>query len=307
MGPQLKVACIGEAMVELALDAGRPECAHVGFAGDTLNTAIYLKRSAPELDVSYVTRLGRDAFSAQMTDFIENEQIRTDAISFSDTRTPGLYAITTDAAGERSFAYWRGQSAARDLFSCEDGMSFAALEGFDILYFSAITLAILSPQVRAGLADWLVTYRRQTGGRVVFDSNFRPALWSDGQQARDTISEFWRLTDIALPSIDDEMAIFADQDEAGVLARLAGYGIKAGALKRGDQGPVSLSDEAAGGPFRAATKVVDTTAAGDSFNGGYLGAILTGASQKSALVAGHDLAAKVVGVKGAILPRNAKP
>ena len=44
------VACIGECMVELSLPREPGGAARVGFAGDTANAAIYLKRSAPEVD-----------------------------------------------------------------------------------------------------------------------------------------------------------------------------------------------------------------------------------------------------------------
>jgi 2-dehydro-3-deoxygluconokinase len=48
--------------------------------------------------------------------------------------------------------------------------------------------------------------------------------------------------------------------------------------------------------------VVDTTAAGDSFNGAYLAAWLAGAAQAEALMAGHACARHVVQVRGAIVP-----
>jgi 2-dehydro-3-deoxygluconokinase len=51
------------------------------------------------------------------------------------------------------------------------------------------------------------------------------------------------------------------------------------------------------------TEVLDTTAAGDSFNGGYLGALLSGKGQVAALEAGHVLAARVVQYRGAIIPK----
>lgn len=297
----MKIACVGEAMVELSLEASG-ETARVGFAGDTLNTAIYLKRAAPDLDVSYVTRLGRDAFSNRMLDFIRAEEISTHAVSVSGTRRPGLYAITTDAEGERSFTYWRENSAARDLFQDGGSMSFDVLSGFDVVYFSAISLAILPQPVRSQFLEWLAAYR-QRGGRVGFDSNYRPALWEDAVTSRDMIGKAWALTDIALPSVDDEMAAFGDRDTNAVLSRLRGCGVTLGALKCGAGGPVSLGEQVAQA-YDPATKVIDTTAAGDSFNAGYLAALLTGDSQAKALMAGHQLASRVIGIKGAIAPRH---
>jgi 2-dehydro-3-deoxygluconokinase len=51
--------------------------------------------------------------------------------------------------------------------------------------------------------------------------------------------------------------------------------------------------------------VVDTTAAGDSFNGAYLAALLAGGSEADCLAGGHAMAAKVIGHPGAIIPRDA--
>ena len=296
----MKVACIGEAMVELAMDPAG-DTARVGFAGDTLNTAIYLKRAAPALDVTYVTRLGRDAFSTRMLDFIAAENLSTADIEISQTRQVGLYAITTDAAGERSFTYWRDRSAAREMFQTGKTTSFEALKKYDLLYLSAITLAILPEPVRADLIDFLLGYRG-TGGKVAFDSNYRPALWPDPATARRTIHRMWQTCDIALPSIDDEIAAFGESTESEVLIRLNTCGVSAGALKRGPSGPLSLGAPVLAS-YATARNVIDTTAAGDSFNGGYLGALLTGASQAEALQAGHALAAQVVGFQGAIVPQ----
>jgi 2-dehydro-3-deoxygluconokinase len=48
--------------------------------------------------------------------------------------------------------------------------------------------------------------------------------------------------------------------------------------------------------------VVDTTAAGDAFNGGYLAARLRGAEPQAAAREGNALAAEVVAAPGALLP-----
>lgn len=291
----MKVAAIGEAMIELSMDG---DMAAVGVAGDTLNSAIYLKRSAPELEVDYVTRLGTEPFSAKIRDFITAQGVGTRAIESDANGTPGLYAITTDSSGERSFTYWRDSAVARSVFSTPDGPDFSVLEGYDVVYLSGISLAILPEQTRVALMGWLGAFRAK-GGRVVYDSNYRPRLWQDKATAQAVNQAMWALSDIALPSIDDEQAI-TDESADAVAARFVALG-KTGALKRGPSGPLCLATGTVG-DYAPAGRVVDTTAAGDSFNGAYLGAVLSGLDQAAALQAGHDLASRVVGHKGAILP-----
>jgi len=285
-----RVACIGEAMVEVALTSAA--AAQVGVAGDTLNTAIYLKRCAPELHVDYITKLGDDPFSDRIAAFIASEEIGTDAIAREAGGSPGLYAITTDAQGERTFTYWRSDAAARRLF--DDG-DFSVLQDYDLLYMSGISLAILPHNVRLRL----LTYISENGLRLAYDSNHRPRLWEDEATARTVNRQAWRAARIALPSRDDEMALHG-QSAQDVEARFLELGTQ-GALKRGEAGPLSLGADQVEQSYPEAPTVIDTTAAGDSFNGGYLAAHLTGATQAQALLAGHSLAAQVVGQRGAII------
>ncbi len=203
-------------------------------------------------------------------------------------------------AGERSFTYWRSVSAARTLFLPPCRVTPASLSDFGLIYLSGITLAVLEPRARADLRDFLKAHRAR-GGRVAFDSNYRPRLWPDAGAAREAMAAFWRLTDIALPSVDDEIALWGDDGEAAVLARLAGLGVSSGALKRGAEGPLAIGWEGRLPEFPR-VKPVDTTAAGDSFNGGYLAALLDGAAPPEALAAGHALACRVVLHPGAIMP-----
>ena len=285
-----RVACIGEAMVELSMNGSQ---AVVGVAGDTLNTAIYLKRMAPDLDVDYLTALGDDPFSDRIVDAIAAESIGTGHVARLKDGSPGLYAITTDDAGERTFTYWRSASAARKLFADGD---FSVLDNFDFLYLSAISLAILPQHVKLALLNYL----EGSEHRVAFDSNYRPRLWENAEVAREVTGGYWARADIALPSIDDEMALFEETADA-VRARWQ-RSAATGALKQGAQGPMSIGAHVEQ-EYEAVARVVDTTAAGDSFNGGYLAALLGGSSQAEALRAGHDLAAKVVQHRGAIVPR----
>ncbi len=305
-----RIACFGEAMAELMLGRSDTSSAALGFAGDTLNTAIYLRRLLGDsADVSFVSALGHDSLSKRTLNFINAECIKTDRIVIHPERSIGLYAIETDEAGERTFSYWRGQSAARTLFCVDDEPDFSVLAGFDVLCFSAITLAVLPNRIRQALISELSRLRTQHGVRVVFDSNYRPALWESVDIAQESVAAAWRVTDIALPSIDDEQALFGDENEEHVLARLHSYGIQQGALKRGELGPKALGphQQTAGSTptqFPAAESIVDTTAAGDSFNAGFLSALLSGAAIDQAMLAGHNCSLRVIANSGAIIPKH---
>jgi 2-dehydro-3-deoxygluconokinase len=135
---------------------------------------------------------------------------------------------------------------------------------------------------------------------VIFDSNYRAHLWEDRATAQKIIAAFWQRADIALPSIDDEMDVFGETETQ--IAQRFFTQAKSGALKRGARGPLSLG-EPVDAQYEPVTEVLDTTAAGDSFNGGYLGALLAGKGQAAALQAGHAMAARVVQFRGAIIPK----
>jgi 2-dehydro-3-deoxygluconokinase len=97
------------------------------------------------------------------------------------------------------------------------------------------------------------------------------------------------------------MHIFNDADASDVIARLCKHGPRVGALKQGHLGPYDL-EQGTAQTYGGAKNVVDSTAAGDSFNAGFLAGYIAGASVGERLIQAHDLAAQVVQHRGAILP-----
>ncbi|MEM9734031.1 MAG: sugar kinase [Pseudomonadota bacterium] len=282
----IDLLCIGEVMGEIRHDATGFA---MGYAGDTFNTAYYAHQAGAE--THYFTRVGRDPLSDGLVAWMEDHGLTTEHVQRDDACNIGLYAVATDQKGERSFSYWRDQSAARLMFTDEETLPDARC-----IYVSGITLAILMPDARRRLMEQLAA----SDALIAFDSNYRPALWEDAQTARQTIAKMWSLAHIALPSIDDEMALYGEDDEQAVAERFRQKAWQACAIKRGDRGPVSLTLPEA--DFPASAYVVDTTAAGDSFNGAYLAAYLRGQSEEDCLMAGHTMARHVVGHSGAIVP-----
>jgi 2-dehydro-3-deoxygluconokinase len=294
-----RVLAIGECMVELApigADSYRR-----GFAGDTYNFAWYARRLLPpEWQVGYCSWIGSDAVSEQMRSAMEEAGIGTAAIRRSATRTVGLYMIEL-RDGERSFIYWRDRSAARLLASDPDWLR-AQIVGADLVLFSGITLAIVEAQDRPALLAALGEARRR-GTRVAFDSNIRRRLWASEAEMRDALAAAAAVADVVLPSFDDESAAWGDADPAATIARFRAAGAGSVVVKNGsaailawdaEEGEIEFSPP----PVRA----VDTTAAGDSFNAGYLAARLAGQPLAEAVAAGSRLAARVIQHPGALVP-----
>jgi 2-dehydro-3-deoxygluconokinase len=308
----LRIACIGECMIELSETAGDGAAAgrmQRTFGGDTLNTAVYLARclkpaqKQPADEVHYVTALGDDPFSAEMLAAWEREGVGTGLVFRLPGRLPGLYIIRTDAAGERSFHYWRSAAAARELFRAEQAETLAAeLGGFDLVYLSAITLGILDAESRQRLFALLESLRH-SGCRIAFDSNYRSRLWASRAEAQAAVCRVLDLASLALPTFEDEAALFGDADPAATAGRLHGLGLEEVVVKCGSEPClVSQPGRQAWVPGETVARPVDTTAAGDSFNAAYLAARLTGATPEAAAAAGHRLAARVIAAKGAIVP-----
>lgn len=288
-------------MVEVARTGDRD--ARIGVAGDTFNTSVYLSRALGPGRVSYVTALGTDQQSDRILEALHAEGLDTTHVARLSRLMPGLYLIDTDTNGERSFSYWRSTSAARQMFGAESNLTPRFLDGFDTLDLSGISIAILDPVARDRLAEALTRFRKR-GGRVAFDSNYRPILWPDVATARTEVARFIALTDIAFPSQDDELALFGDSGVEAILERYEHAGIRQGALKCGSAGAISLDGTRTHRPVSDDVLVIDTTAAGDSFNAGFLAALDRQMDTATCLAEAALLAERVIGVRGAILPRT---
>ncbi|TIO73135.1 MAG: sugar kinase, partial [Mesorhizobium sp.] len=212
---------------------------------------------------------------------------------------PGLYAITLTGA-ERAFTYWRSDAAARQLAS--DAAALAkSLENQALVYFSGITLAILDDAARKTLLSAVAT-AHAAGSLVAFDPNYRPRLWPSRETAQAAILEALAVADIALPTFPDEQMLFGDEAPETTARRLGGV-VGEVVVKNGEQ-PALIAVDGASETIEAVhvASPVDTTGAGDSFNGGYLAARLAGHAPVDAVRRAHRVAAAVVQVRGALAP-----
>jgi 2-dehydro-3-deoxygluconokinase len=293
--------CVGDVLIELA--RGSDGRFSLSCGGDTFNTAVYLARAG--IEVAFASALGDDSYSDSIMDLAAAEGVSGKLILRVPGRLPGLALIENGPAGERSFRYWREGAPARDLFELPDWMRIAeGLMTARLIYFSGITLSLYS---NAGIGRFLALLEtaRSQGAKVAFDGNFRPRGWKgDLARTRTVFIETLKRVDIALPTFDDEAVLWGDPSPEATVARLQAFGIGEIVVKNG---PNSALVASAGAlefvPVPEVMVPVDTMAAGDGFNAGYLAARLTGTEPAQSATAAHRLAGDVIRHHGAFAPR----
>lgn len=293
---------IGELMVELA-PTQTPNLLQRGFAGDVFNSLYYARMMMPQdWRVALHTGLGTDQLSDDMIDFMENHHITCDNIPRIENRTVGLYMIQLHD-GERRFSYWRNDSAARLMMRDPEQLA-DKLANARYIYLSGITLAILTPDDRAHLLS-LIASDKNADKTVFFDSNIRPKLWDSMDEMREAITEAGRIADVILPSLDDEKMVFGDNDDIDVATRYLALGAEAVIVKNGSA--PTLFSTASGHQHYAPCPIdsmIDSTAAGDAFNGAIMARLAAGDSIDDAIKAAHKCAAIVITHIGALAPKH---
>ena len=294
----MKILSIGECMAEFSPDEQLWKF-NLGFAGDTFNTAWYIANNHADVNSAYFSKVGDDELSDQMLKFMSDNQVDTTYIKTVAGSTIGLYLISL-VDGERTFSYWRNKSAATFLGQNVDDVG-NAMKKQDMIYFSGITLAILDQNSRENLFSCLKSARR-AGKKIAFDPNLRPKLWNDKKEMCDVIMAGANLSDIILPSFEDEATWFSDADPLSTLARYQNVGAETVVVKNAGD-PVSFWSQHGTGTYlvESVEKIIDSTAAGDSFNAEILVGLLREIPLADAINNAANLAKKVLMGQGALV------
>lgn len=304
--PPEAVFAIGECMLELSecptKQGGRLQ---LGFGGDTLNTAIYLSRLG--VPTGYVTALGDDRHSDWLINHWQQEHIDTRGVERIAGTRPGLYWINTDQYGEREFSYWRREAPVRQLLDDDERVARLSqlLLSARYVYLSGITLSLFEDASWDALLK-ILDGARSAGASIVFDGNYRPRGWESKALAQRRFESVCQRVQLALPTFEDEQQLFGDSSPQATCARLASWGVPEVVVKQGADGCYIQNEQSSlHVPVARVVQPLDTTAAGDSFNAGYLAARFKGKDPKTAARLGHKLASIVIQHRGAIVPSKA--
>lgn len=281
---------LGECMVEF--NATEPLASARRFSkaygGDVLNALVAAARQGAR--TAFVSRVGDDPFGAGLRAAWQEEGVDVGQAPLVPGEN-GVYFISLDAHGERSFTYRRAGSAASQLSAGDIDEAFIASARCILL--SGITQAI-SPGARAATLA-AARCAREHGVLVAYDPNYRPRLWESEGAARAACAELMPCVDILIPSLPADAAILP-----GAPHELVAHAV----VKHGDEGcEVWLHGQCTAVPA-IAVQVVDTTGAGDAWNGAYLAAVLRGEAPAAAAALANRVAAAKLAHRGAIPPRE---
>jgi 2-dehydro-3-deoxygluconokinase len=295
------VVVMGECMVEFSLNARNNY--KQSFAGDVYNTAVYLKRlQQGASNVAFFTAIGNDIMSDGLLGELTENGISTTLVKRVNDRQLGSYLIQTTDEGERSFVYWRDNSAAKVAMSqLNDDEQNKLIEQCDLFYFSGISIAILDEKDRNNF--WLFVKKlRSSGTRIVFDSNYRSILWLDEDDTKQQFSNAFEQSDIVFAGIEDFFLLYQLNSFAELDSFFNDYSVAELIIKNGADGVFYCSPaEQFTVDIDQVENVIDTTSAGDAFNSGFLSAKMNGFTAIDAIKQACHLSACVIQHKGAII------
>lgn len=292
----MDIVAIGECMIEMFCEGTLADASTFTktFAGDTLNMLVAASRLGSK--TGYITHVGNDPFKPFLLRSWANAGIDLTCVTPLD-RPNGLYFISLLPGGEREFTYYRAGSAASSL--SPDDIDPAYIAGTKIVYASGISQAISASSRAAVLKAFQIAHER--GVAVAYDPNLRLRLWSL-DDAKAALEEVIPYVNILLPSAPDETArLFGCEEADAVIRALWSRGVSTVVVKQGQAGVLVGADATIQTvPAYCPGPVVDTSGAGDAFNGGFLHGLTSGQSPVDAARLGTIIAGLKVRGRGAI-------
>ncbi len=267
------VVSLGEPMVEFCATGtgrlGQVELFKRGWGGDTSNFAVAATRTGSK--VSHLCRLGDDEFGRSFMDLWAREGVDASHVIVEPEAWTAIYIISLVEGGGHDFTYYRAGSAA-SRYQVDD-LPEEYVASAKVVHTSGISLAVSQSLREAALHAMELS--RDSGGLTTFDVNMRPKLWPI-QTAKASIEYAFRRADTVFASLDDVKTLYGVSDPVKVANHIRGMGVETVVIKLGDEGCYVSSEEESFTCPGFSVKPVDTTGAGDAFDGAWVAATLEG-------------------------------
>ncbi|NLF82577.1 MAG: sugar kinase [Candidatus Gastranaerophilales bacterium] len=271
MTDNLDILAIGESLIEFSA------CESLTFAnnfckcygGDVLNTAIVAARLGAR--VGYITKVGNDYFKDYLLDSWLSENLDISNVKIVDNYN-GLYIVSREPDGKKEIMYYRKKSAASTL--SVDDIPEDVIERASIVYTTGITQSLSASARCAVKKAFSIAGEKEC--MVAYDPNYRSRIW-DVEEAREALEEVIEYIDIImLSNVHDAEKLIDINSPDKIIKYFWDRGVQMVAVKMGELGcAIGYKGEIITIPHRD-VEVVDSTGAGDTFNGGFLYGVAKG-------------------------------
>lgn len=266
------ITAIGEILIDLTQTGtgayGVPQFA-ANPGGAPANAAVAARRLGAS--AAFLGKVGQDGFGRYLRSVLEENGVDITGLVQDDEALTTMAVVTVDPSGERSFTFYRDNTADVRLTPEE-----VVLGDTKILHFGSVSLTA-EPSRSATLSA--VRQARSRGVLVSYDPNYRANLWDNETHAIAEMKAPLPLVDILKVS-DEELVLLtgtSDLEEgSGQLARL---GIPLVLVTLGGEGAYFRYGQTTGRVPGFSVQVADTNGAGDTF----LGAVLARLAARNGL------------------------
>jgi len=295
---KFKLCAIGECMIEIANLSSNNFIQ--SFAGDTLNFLSYLNKK--NINVDYLTSVGKGEINRDFFSLLKLKKISRKLIHVHNYKEIGLYLIKNNKKGEKNFYYWRDDSAAKNYLNEIDYKKLeVVLKKYDYLYFSGITLSIISQNKQKDFCN-LIKKLKEYDVKIIFDLNIRLKKWLNKKYLNKSMNRFLPYIDI-LFSTGEDMKNWKSNDNLDFFKKfIKSNKIKHAIFRKNASLNYSiLSDQIFKMTNKIHRRIIDSTGAGDGYNAAYISEFLNSGDVYSSLKESHMLGSKIVMKKGAII------
>ena len=256
------IICAGESLIDMVSFRGEPEYTpHVG--GSNFNSSIALGRLGS--NSYYFGAISNDSYGELIEDCLRGSNVKEDFIIKTNRPTTLAYADVVDGIAEYTFV---------DEHSAGRMLDQTSLKPFvkRVIKAKALLVGGISLQAEPCGSSWQWLIEQVSGHLPIYlDVNIRPDFI---ENKRSYFDRFVRLTskvDIVKISEDDYRYLYGAQDFNKVSKDWLNNGVKLVIFTLGAEGSKVIYDN--GKEVFAKSKkvdVIDTIAAGDTFNAGFL-------------------------------------
>lgn len=261
------VTALGELLIDFT-PTGHSDKGNILFetnpGGAPANVLVALSRL--NMKTAFIGKVGNDQFGHILKAVLQDQNIDTSNLLFSETVNTTLAFVHLDEKGDRSFSFYRNPGA--DIMLEKNEIMEETIKQSRIFHFGSLSLTN-EPSATATITA--LEFAKKHKVLISYDPNLRIPLWRSLDEAKQQIKKGFQYADIVKLSEEELEFLTGCRDVIkGTEILQEQYGTSVIFVTLGQNGCFYRNKHVYGNKEGFKANVVDTTGAGDAFVGGAL-------------------------------------